>query len=322
MTLAAHHDLAAAVESRPPPPTPTQTSWIGQYGRGDERFDVFERDARLMVMRPDTRVTELRPFGGDRYYLPLEEGARGDRHEQITFATTEEGRTRLSWKRWRYPRRDYGAEAIAIFQSSLSPMIAMPTETAKPPASSALRPDLVPVSEVAPGIRTDMRYATADNFLGFPVYNRPEAYLHLPVAEALGGVDRALGRLGYGLVVHDAYRPWSVTKLFWDNVPEPFRSLVADPSLGSVHNRGCAVDVTLWDRETGDVVEMPGRYDEPSPRSARDYFGGSSQQRWLRDLLGVAMARGGFAGHSEEWWHFDYRGWERVAVENVPLEDL
>ena len=322
MMVATRHDLGALVSRRPLAPTPAQTARIGQYGRGEERFDVFERDARLMIVRPDGRVAEMRPFRQDRYYLSPHAGSPGDPLEQIAFATPEAGAARLSWKRRRYVRRDFGAEAIAIFQSSLSSMIAEPTGTARLPASGLRRPALIAVSDVAPGIREDMRYATADNFLGFPVYDRPEAYLHHPVAEALGGIDRALGRMGYGLVIHDAYRPWAVTKLFWDNVPEPFHALVADPARGSVHNRGCAVDVTLWDRDTGQAVEMPGRYDEPTSRSARDYIGGSSQQRWLRDLLGLTMARGGFTGHPAEWWHFDFRGWEKVAVENVPLERL
>ena len=72
----------------------------------------------------------------------------------------------------------------------------------------------------------------------------------------------SLAKAGYGLLIHDAYRPWRVTKIFWDAVPESGRIFVADPSKGSKHNRGSAVDLTLYDRSTGKAVKMVGGYDE------------------------------------------------------------
>jgi len=70
---------------------------------------------------------------------------------------------------------------------------------------------------------------------------------------------------------------------------------VADPAQGSRHNRGCAVDLTLYDLATGKPIEMPGTYDEMSPRSFPNYPGGTSLQRWHRDLLRRAMESEGFA---------------------------
>ena len=85
-----------------------------------------------------------------------------------------------------------------------------------------------------------------------------------------GGRARAsaeLRKLGYGLLIHDAYRPWYVTKMFWDGTPPDKHMFVADPSQGSRHNRGCAVDLTLYDLKTGEPIRMTGGYDEMTDRS-------------------------------------------------------
>jgi D-alanyl-D-alanine dipeptidase len=105
---------------------------------------------------------------------------------------------------------------------------------------------------------------------------------------------RKLKRHGYGLLIHDGYRPWFVTKMFWDATPPDKHDFVADPAEGSSHNRGCAVDLTLYDMKTGKAVQMPSRYDEMSPRSYADYAGGTARQRELRDLLRRAMETEGF----------------------------
>jgi D-alanyl-D-alanine dipeptidase len=143
-----------------------------------------------------------------------------------------------------------------------------------------------------------------------------------PAAEALVRAHRKLEKQGYGLLIHDAYRPWFVTKTFWDATPQQFHHFVADPQQGSRHNRGCAVDLTLYDRATGKAVAMVGGYDEFSDRSYPDYIGGTSQERWHRDLLRRTMESEGFNVYEAEWWHFDYRDWQHYPINNVPFEDL
>ncbi len=140
------------------------------------------------------------------------------------------------------------------------------------------------------------------------LYTQPRAFLQRPAAESLLRAHRALLRQGYGLLIHDAYRPWWVTKVFWEATPPAQRDFVADPTQGSRHNRGCAVDLTLYEVRTGDAVRMPGLYDEMSERSSPEYPGGTSRQRALRDLLRVAMETAGFEVHESEWWHFDLCG--------------
>src|ERR1051325_5731502 len=130
-----------------------------------------------------------------------------------------------------------------------------------------LKPDLVELKKLDGTIKLDIRYATANNFAGRAVYKEARAFLQRPAAEALVRVSRALKEKGYGLAVFDAYRPWFVTKLFWDITPEEKKQFVANPAKGSRHNRGCAVDLTLYDLKTGREVEMTGEYDEIDRKS-------------------------------------------------------
>jgi D-alanyl-D-alanine dipeptidase len=182
--------------------------------------------------------------------------------------------------------------------------------------------DLVELVSLAPSLRLDIRYAGTNNFMGEVFYASPRAFLQRPAAEALVRVQAWLEERGYGLLIHDGYRPWYVTKMFWDATPEDLKIFVADPASGSRHNRGCAVDLTLVDLATGAPVTMPGGYDEMSPRSYVSYPGGTSRQRWLRDLLREAMEAHGFTVYPAEWWHFDYRDWRRYPVGNETFEEI
>lgn len=183
-------------------------------------------------------------------------------------------------------------------------------------------PELVSLGALDARIRLDIRYATPRNFLSTPVYDRPRAYLERSAAKALLRALDALWAQGYGLLIHDAYRPWRVTWVFWQATPPGKRDFVANPAEGSRHNRGCAVDLTLYDRKTGLAVEMPSLYDEMSERSAAHYKGGTPGQRRLRDLLRREMERQGFKVFPIEWWHFDFDGWERFAVRNETFAEL
>src|SRR6188508_3092300 len=127
--------------------------------------------------------------------------------------------------------------------------------------------------------------------------------------KALHKAHRELQKRGYGVLIHDGYRPWTITKLFWDMTSGVQREFVADPATGSKHNRGCAVDLTLYDLKTGRAVQMPGDYDEMTPRSYPDYAGGPAEARARRDLLRRVMEAEGFTVEPNEWWHFNYKDW-------------
>ena len=191
-----------------------------------------------------------------------------------------------------------------------------------PQPDSLLPPDLVYLASLDSTIHFDIRYATTRNFMGAQMYSSARAFLQRPAAEALLRALHALRAQGYGLLIHDAYRPWSVTWMFWEATPPAQRSFVANPARGSKHNRGCAVDLSMYDLATGQPVVMPSGYDEFTERAHPDYPGGTEGQRALRSLLRRTMEAEGFTVDPGEWWHYDYRDLSRYPVMNAPFERL
>jgi D-alanyl-D-alanine dipeptidase len=183
-------------------------------------------------------------------------------------------------------------------------------------------PDLVEVATLDPSVKLDVRYATPGNFTGRAVYDLARVFLQRPAAEALVRAHRTLAAQGYGLLLFDGYRPWRITRLFWEVTPRAKRDFVANPAKGSKHNRGAAVDLSLFDLETGREVEMPSPYDDMSPRAAPDYPGGRPEQRARRDLLRAAMEAEGFTVEPNEWWHFNYRDWREYPILDVPFSAI
>ena len=182
--------------------------------------------------------------------------------------------------------------------------------------------ELVELVALDPGLKLDVRYADSDNFLRAPIYPEARVFLQRPAAEAVVRANRALQAQGYGLMLFDGYRPWYVTKLFWEATPQEKREFVADPAIGSRHNRGCAIDLTLYDLKTGQEVSMPSGYDEFSERAHPDYTGGTPEQRAARELLRRTMEAEGFTVNDDEWWHFDYRDWQSYRIGTALFKDL
>ena len=182
--------------------------------------------------------------------------------------------------------------------------------------------ELVELLALDPNLKLDVRYAGSDNFLRAPIYPEARVFLQRPAAEAVVRANRALQAQGYGLLLFDGYRPWYVTKLFWEATPEEQRNFVADPDTGSRHNRGCAIDLTLYDLKTGLEVSMPSGYDEFSERAHPGYTGGTPEQRAARDLLRRTMEAEGFTVNDDEWWHFDYRDWPSYRIGTAMFKDL
>ena len=127
---------------------------------------------------------------------------------------------------------------------------------------------------------------------------------------------------GYGIVVFDGYRPWSVTKIFWDVTPQDNKIFVADPSQGSRHNRGCAVDLSLFELATGKIVQMPSEYDEMTERAHITYACATPEAKHLREMLRSAMESEGFVVYEPEWWHYDYKDWKEYPIQNIPFSKI
>jgi D-alanyl-D-alanine dipeptidase len=195
---------------------------------------------------------------------------------------------------------------------------------AQPPKETGTfrQSDLVELVKLDSTIKLDIRYATPNNFLGTPVYTQARAFLQRPAAEAVAHASQKLRPLGYGLIIHDGYRPWYVTRIFWDATPNQQKKFVANPREGSKHNRGCAVDLSLYDLKTGEEVEMPSGYDDFTEKAYANYPGGTNEERARRTILRKAMLAQGFQVNPTEWWHFDYKDWKQYAIGNLRFEDL
>ena len=315
----------AAVGAIPNEPSQSHRGLIGEYGWDYNTLYIYEQAGQLRALIEWFFDYPLTQVSQDVYAFPRHGLYIGER---LIFTRDGSGRaTRVTAAEVVFPRRRIPGEDAAVFRiKPLKPIAALRREAlaATPPNESGnFRPsDLVELVSLDPSLKLDIRYATRDNFLSVPVYSQARAFLQRPAAEALVRAHRALAAKGYGLLVHDGYRPWYVTKIFWEATPVASRIFVADPSQGSRHNRGCAVDLTLYELATGKPVIMPGGYDEMSDRSYPMYPGGTSRQRALRELLREAMENEGFRVYDAEWWHFDYKDWRQYRIGNETFERL
>jgi CubicO group peptidase (beta-lactamase class C family)/D-alanyl-D-alanine dipeptidase len=325
LLVVAGDTLRRVPDARPLPAPERWRRLIGEYGWDHDVLYILEREGRLYALIEWFALYPLGEVSEGVFRFPDYGMYAG---ETVTFGRDETGRaTAAAVSAVVFRRRTVGPEDGSVFRIvPRAPMeeVRRAALAATPPAQRpGLRaPDLVDLTSVDPQIRLDVRYATTDNFMGARMYSSARAFLQRPAAEALARVQRALAARGYGLLVHDGYRPWYVTRMFWDATPDAQRLFVANPARGSRHNRGCSVDIALYDLATGRPIEFVSGYDEFTARAYRDYPGGTSLQRWHRDLLRRAMEAEGFRSQDTEWWHFDWRDWTRYPVLNLTFEQL
>jgi zinc D-Ala-D-Ala dipeptidase len=205
-----------------------------------------------------------------------------------------------------------GCAGRAAISAPIANAVTMPVD----PAATAT-PDLVDLALFDPRLRLDIRYATTDNFMGRVLYPVARAMLQRPAAQALSRVQTRAEAHGFGLLVHDAYRPWRITKMMWDETPEAQREFVANPATGSRHNRGCAIDLTL--HRGGRAVEMPSPYDDFTPAAYRSNMATSGDALANSARLEGWMAAEGFIPLPNEWWHFDWKDWRNYPVQDQPF---
>ena len=297
---------------------------IGEYGPDDDVWLILEDDFRLHLHQGELSypLEEVSPdefVGG-----PSVIGAMG----RLLFTRGSDGRgASFQMGGANFTRRELGTVGGETFR--IEPVrdveeLRVEALAASPPVEEGpfRESELVDLTSLDPTIEFDIRYATMNNFMNAVFYEDARAFLQRPGAEALARAQRALAPHGYGLLIHDGYRPWYVTKMFWDATPIHQREFVANPASGSRHNRGAAVDLSLYGLLTGEPIEMPGSYDEFSHRSYSDYPGGTARQRWHRDFLRQVMEAEGFTVNSGEWWHFDYRDWREYGIQNEVFSEI
>ena len=318
-------EQAAVDTPRPAPPPQAFEDLIGEYGWDYDTLYVLEKDGHLEVLIEWYEYAPLSQVSRDVFQFP--DYGLYDR-EQATFERDTHGAVtgvKIGWVEFK--RRPGGNITGGVFHvQPLKPVDELRRDAlaAHPPAEEGdfVEPDLVELVKLDPTIKLDIRYATTRNFLSSPMYQQARAFMQRPAAEAVVRANRKLHALGFGLMIYDAYRPWYVTKMFWDAVPDPDHIFVADPSQGSRHNRGCAVDLTMYDLRTGSAVPMVSGYDEMTERAYPFFPGGTSLERWDRALLRHAMEDEGFTVYEDEWWHFDYKDWRKYPILNVAYEKI
>lgn len=309
-----------------PAPCPKKyLDYLGEFGPDHNILVLLERDGELNALIEWVFLYPLKEIAPDTYRFP----DFGLYHsDKLVFHRNAAGKVdRVVAANVRFDRRPslIAGETFRITPRRPLADIAKEARQAMPPLEKnafLLKPDLLDLKQAVPGVHLDIRYAGKNNFLGSPVYPVARALMQRPAAQALARVQATLRKdHALGLLVHDAYRPWHVTRIFWDATPDRMRHFVADPLQGSRHNRGCAVDLTLCDPKSGKAVDLVSGYDEFTDRAYPDYLGGTSRQRYHRDLLRRAMEGEGFTVYEAEWWHYDHRDWRRYPILNLPLEN-
>lgn len=179
---------------------------------------------------------------------------------------------------------------------------------------------LVDLQKFIPSLKIDIRYATTNNFTGKKLYNKPAAYLRYAAAIQLKKAQEKLAKEGLGIKIYDAYRPYSVTEDMWEYVKDD--RYAADPRKGSRHNRGCAVDLTLVTLSTGAELEMPTPYDDFTNKAHHAYMDLPEKILKNRARLRTVMEECGFESITSEWWHYDFKGWERFPLMDIQFEQL
>lgn len=160
----------------------------------------------------------------------------------------------------------------------------------------------------------DMKYATTDNFLKAKVYDCAECFLRLKTVKAMLNANTEFMKKGYKIKIFDCYRPLDIQKKMWEIVPNP--EYVANPSKGSIHNRGGAVDITLVD-STGKELDMGTSFDFFGIEASHNYQNISQQIKTNRDVLKTIMIQNGFNSFDSEWWHYNLKSALNDKVSNT-----
>jgi len=180
--------------------------------------------------------------------------------------------------------------------------------------------ELIDLEGYVPGLVLDIRYATTNNFTGEKIYDLAKAYARKPVARALKEIQTDLKKQGLGIKIFDAYRPYKATVKFYEVYKDT--TYVASPYKGSRHNRGCALDLTLINLQTGKELKMPTGYDSFKKEAWPSTPVHDPEAKKNRTLLIQAMEKHGFRVNSSEWWHYDFIGWQKFEVLDIDFEEL
>lgn len=180
---------------------------------------------------------------------------------------------------------------------------------------------MINVLNCLPPTFLDLRYSTANNFLGKKLYPKIQTtYLRRAAVDALAKVVNDLNNEGLTIKIYDAYRPYSVTEEMWEAVKDD--RYAADPSKGSGHNRGIAVDLTLVNLNTGKELSMGTGFDNFSDTAHTDFPNLPVEILQHRKKLQTIMEKYGFTSLDTEWWHFSLPVPQHYELLDLPFDIL
>ncbi|MFA4853617.1 MAG: M15 family metallopeptidase [Bacteroidales bacterium] len=180
-----------------------------------------------------------------------------------------------------------------------------------------IKAGLVDIQKLDPRVRVELKYSTNDNLFGFDAYGDLEkAYLQKDVAQKLVNAQEYLNKdmSGACLIIFDAARPQSVQQIIWDSLKMPFKEKIkyaSNPKLGSLHNFGAAVDISIVDKngkelDMGSPFDFIGELSYPTSEEKLLKEGKLTRQQVdNRKLLRSVMRKAGFFNIQTEWWHFN-----------------
>lgn len=182
--------------------------------------------------------------------------------------------------------------------------------------------NMLELSQLIPHLQIELRYATKNNFTHVRMYPKHtnKTYLRKDAANALFSVAKELEAIGLGIKVWDAYRPYSVTKKFWELIYD--ERYVANPAKGSGHNRGSAIDMTLFNLKTGKEIDMPTGFDDFTEAAHHGYMKLEEKKIENRELLKRIMLKYGFNLFATEWWHYSWNNPSQYPVLDLPFNQL
>ncbi|WP_410221783.1 M15 family metallopeptidase [Pedobacter sp.] len=207
-----------------------------------------------------------------------------------------------------HAQNPYGLEVISNYNAYKKSIIQNPDN------------ELIEIKKAIPSVVLDIRYATTNNFMHQIMYKQARAFARKPVVEKLKVIQARLKKDGYGLKIFDGYRPYAVTVSFYEKATD--KAFVANPNKGSKHNRGCALDLTLIDLKTGKDIPMPTPYDSFEDAASPTYANLPANIIKNRDYLIKIMHDNGFKVVNNEWWHFDFNGWQNYSLMDIPFGAL
>ena len=317
----------------PDEPSKDEEALIGFYQGNGESLAVRENNGHLQLLyrflQKDKDFTGANTFTlvknhYDNYDL-RETGPNTDSESTVRFDRDKNGQgISLNLGQKSYTRRftsSASGKALRITPPQPMETLRQQAEAATPPNLPYDKTaDLVELSQVVPGVKLDLRYTTSNNLFGAPLVLSQKAYLDRNAAQALARVQNALRPYGYGLVIWEGYRSWSDFKLATLALGKDHADMLPKAEEGYSHNSGRSVDVSLYDLQSGEPVDMISDFDDPSPAQYAQFAGGTQRQRALRDLLRQQMTLQDFTSSDMEWWHFDYDAGSRYQVLNVKVQ--